>query len=116
MLPSPTKTPTCSSTCNRRGTRSAITPLILSPIASTPGNITAAAAGTEYIGVYLVIAVSAYINIVHKRVTNIAKDIRAIDCWLNEFKDSLSEIKDKLAFLKRGVIALVCNAGLLDIK
>jgi len=39
-----------------------------------------------------------------------------MDCWLNKFKDSLSEIKDKLAFLRHGVIALVYNARLLDIE
>jgi hypothetical protein len=66
--------------------------------------------------VYLVIAISARINIVYKRVTNIAKDVRAIDCRFNKFKDSLSEIKDKLAFLRRSVIALIRNARLLDIK
>jgi len=45
-----------------------------------------------------------------------AKDVQAIDRWFNEFKDSLSEIKDKLAFLRRGIIALVHNAGLPDIE
>ena len=39
-----------------------------------------------------------------------------MDYWLNKFKDSLSKIKDKLAFLKYSVIALIHNAGLLDIK
>jgi hypothetical protein len=33
----------------------------------------------ESIRVYLVIAISARINIVCKRVTNIVKDVRAID-------------------------------------
>jgi len=49
-------------------------------------------------------------------VTEIAKDVRAMDCQLSEFKDSLSEIKDKLRFIKRGITALICNAGLLDIE
>jgi len=115
MLPSPTKTPTRSSTRNRGGTRSAVTPPTLSLIASMPGGA-AAATGIEYVGVYSAITVSVYVDIVYKRVTDIAKDIKAIDCQLNEFKDSLSEIKDKLAFLRHGVIVLVYNAGLLNIK
>ena len=53
---------------------------------------------------------------VREQVTNIAKDIRAIDRWSNEFEDSLSEIKDDLAFLRRGVITLVRNAGLPNIE
>jgi hypothetical protein len=39
-----------------------------------------------------------------------------MDYRLNKFKDTLSEIKDKLAFLRRGVIVLIYNARLLDIK
>ena len=70
----------------------------------------------EYIKVYLEIAVSVYIDIVYKQVTNIAKDVQAIDRQLNKFKESLSEIKDELAFLRRGVITLIRNAGLLNIK
>jgi hypothetical protein len=66
--------------------------------------------------VYSAIAVSARINIVRERVTDMAKDVRAMDRQFNEFKDSLSEIKDELAFLRRGVIALVRNAGLPDIE
>ena len=65
---------------------------------------------------YLAIAVSTRINIVYKRVTNIAKDVRAIDCRFNKFKDSLSKIKDELAFLRYSVIILIYNAGLPDIK
>ena len=49
-------------------------------------------------------------------MTNIVKDVRAIDRRFNNFKDSLSKIKDKLAFLRRGVIILMRNARLLDIK
>ena len=70
----------------------------------------------EYIRVYLAITISTYINIVRKRVTNMAKDIRAIDRQLNKFKDSLSKIKDKLAFLRRSVIILIRNTGLPDIE
>ena len=59
----------------RRVTRSAVT-LTLSPITSTPGGgSNSTAAGTEYIRVYLAIAVSAHIDIVRERVTNIIKDI-----------------------------------------
>ena len=39
-----------------------------------------------------------------------------MDCQLNEFEDSLSEIKDELAFLRCSVIVFVHNAGLLDIE
>jgi hypothetical protein len=66
--------------------------------------------------VYSAIAVSARIDIVRERVTDMAKDVRAMDRRFNEFEDSLSEIKDELAFLRRGVIALVRNAGLPDIE
>ena len=65
---------------------------------------------------YLAITISTRINIIRKQVTNIAKDIRAIDCRFNKFKDSLSKIKDKLTFLRRGVIILIYNTRLLDIE
>jgi len=73
----PIKTPTCSSICGYRGTCSAATSLTLLLIASTLGAaITATAfASMESIRVYLVIAVSVYINIVCKQVTNIVKDV-----------------------------------------
>jgi len=100
---------------NCGGTHFAVAPLTFSPIAGTPGGA-AAAAGTEYVGVYSAIAVSACIDIVCKRVTDITKDVWAIDCQLSELEDFLSEIKDELVFLSHGVIALVHNAGLLDIK
>ena len=70
----------------------------------------------EYIGVYSAITVFIHIDIVCERVTNIVKDIQAINRQLNKFKDSLNEIKDKFIFLRCGVIVLICNAGLLDIK
>jgi len=66
--------------------------------------------------VYLAIAVSARVNMVGKRVTNIAKDIQAIDRRLNEFGDSLSKVKDKLAFLRRSITALIYNTRLPDIE
>jgi len=66
--------------------------------------------------VYLVITISARINIVYKRVTNIAKDVQAINCRFNNFKDSLSKIKDKLVFLRRSIIVLIRNTRLLDIE
>jgi len=56
------------------------------------------------------------VNIVYKQVTNIAKDVWGIDRRFNKFKDSLSEIKDKLAFLRRSVITLIRNTRLPDIK
>jgi len=102
----------------RKGTYSAATSLTLLLIASTLGaaiTITASAS-TGSIRVYLAITISARINIVCKWVTNMAKDIWAIDRQLNEFGDSLSKIKDKLVFLRRGIITLIYNTGLLDIK
>jgi hypothetical protein len=39
-----------------------------------------------------------------------------MDRWFNNFKDSLSEVKDKLAFLRRGIIILIRNARLSDIE
>ena len=65
---------------------------------------------------YLVITISARVNIVYKRVTNIAKDIRAVNCRFNKFKDSLSKIKDKLTFIRRGITILIYNTRLLDIE
>ena len=71
MLPYPAKTSppiktlTCSSMCSYRGTYSAVVPLTLLPIAGILG-ATAAVVGTEYIGVYLAIAVSVCIDIVYK--------------------------------------------------
>ena len=88
-------------------------------IPGTPGtvfNTTATPTGIENIGVYLAIAVFICINIVYKQVTEIVKDIWAIDCQLNRFKDFLSEIKNKLAFIKCGITVLVYNARLLDIE
>ena len=83
-----------------------------------PGTTIAAttSAGAGSVRVYLAIAVSTRINIVYKRVTNIVKDVRAIDRRLNKFKDSLSKIKDELTFLRRSVIVLIYNTRLLDIK
>ena len=123
-MPPPTKTspsiktPTHSSMYGCRGTHSTATPPTLLPIASTPDTavITAASASAGSIRVYLAITISIHINIVYKWVTNIIKNIQAIDRQFNKFKDSLSEIKDNLAFLKRGVIALIYNAGLPDIE
>ena len=71
----PIKTPTRSSTYNRGGTYFIITFLTLLPITSTPGTAATATTNTEYIRVYSAIAISAHIDIVYKRVTNIAKDI-----------------------------------------
>ena len=58
--------------CSCGGTCSAVTPLTLLLIAGKPG---AAAAGREYIGVYLIIAVSVRVDIVCEKVTNMAEDI-----------------------------------------
>ena len=85
------------------------------PITSTLGTA-AASTSTRSIRVYLTITISTRVNIVRERVTNMAKDVQAIDRQFNKFKDSLSKIKDKLAFLRRSVITLVYNAGLPDIE
>ena len=71
----PIKTPTCSSMCNCRSTYFTATPLTLLPIASTLSGSFTTTAGMEYIGVYLAITISICVNIVCKRVTDIAKDI-----------------------------------------
>ena len=60
--------------------------------------------------------VSMYVNIVYKRVTKIAKDIWAMDRRLSGLKDSLSKIKDELAFIRRSITILIYNARLLDIE
>ena len=39
-----------------------------------------------------------------------------MDCQLNKFKDFLSKIKDKLAFLRYSIIVLIHSTKLLDIK
>jgi len=49
-------------------------------------------------------------------VTKIVKDVWAIDCWLNRLKNSLSEIKDELVFIRRSIIIFIYNAGLLNIE
>jgi len=104
---------------SRRGTRSAAAFPTLLLIPSTPGTTsgtTAAPTGTENVGVYSAIAISTRVNIVREQVTKIVKDVWAIDYRFSELKDSLSKIKDKLAFIKRGIIALICNTRLLDIE
>ena len=75
MLPPPIKTPTRSSICNCGGIYFAVASLTLSPITGMLGSATTAAAGIEYIRVYSAIAIFVYVNIVYKRVINIAKDI-----------------------------------------
>ena len=65
---------------------------------------------------YLAIAVSACVNIVYKRVAKVVKDIQAIDYRLSKLKGSLSKIKDKLAFIRRGITTLIRNTRLLDIE
>ena len=114
----PIKTPTCSSMYGYRGIYFIAAHLTLLPIASMLDATiaTTASGGTGSIGVYSVIAISVCIDIVCKWVTDMVKDIQAIDCWFSKFKDFLSEIKDELAFLKYGIIALIYNTGLPNIK
>jgi hypothetical protein len=104
---------------SRKGTRSVAAPPTLSLIPSTPGaasGTTVTPTGTENVGVYSAIAVSARVDIVRERVAEVAKDVRAIDHRLSKLKGSLSEIKDELAFMRRGITALIRNAGLPDIE
>ena len=65
---------------------------------------------------YLIIAISIRVNIVYKRVAKIVKDIWAIDHQLSKLKGSLSKIKDKLMFIRRGITILIYNTRLLDIE
>ena len=103
---------------SRKGTRSVAAPPTLSPIPGMPGAAsgTVTPAGTENIGVYSAIAVSARVDIVRERVAEVAKDVRAIDHRLSKLRGSLGEIKDELAFMRRGITALIRNAGLPDIE
>ena len=104
--------------CSRRGICFAA-PFTLLLIPSTPGaafGTAATPAGMENVGVYSAIAVSARVDIVREQVTEIAKDVRAIDYRLSKLEDSLSEIKDKLAFMRRGITALVRNTRLSDME
>jgi len=66
--------------------------------------------------VYLVIAVSARVNIVYKWVAKVVKDIWAIDHQLSKLRGSLGKIKDKLVFIRRGITILIYNARLPDIE
>ena len=65
---------------------------------------------------YLAIAVSTRIDIICKKVTEITKNGWAIDCWLSELEIFLNKIKNKVAFIRRGIIAFVRNIGLLNIE
>jgi hypothetical protein len=49
-------------------------------------------------------------------VAKVVKDIWAIDNQLSKLKGSLSKIKDKLAFIRRGITTLIRNARLPDIE
>ena len=64
-VPPPIKTLTCSNTHGCRGTYPTIASLTILPIAGMLGAITTTT-NTEYIRVYLAIAISAYVNIVYK--------------------------------------------------
>ena len=48
-------------------------------------------------------------------MTEIVKDVQAIDCWLSKLGDFLSEIKNELTFIRRGITTLIHNARLLNI-
>ena len=115
----PIKTPTYNNTHDCKNTHFAVAPPIFLLIAGMLGATAAATvafANTRNVGVYWAIAVSVCIDIVYKQVVNMAKDVWVMDCQLNEFEDSLNEIKNELVFLKYNVIAFVHNAGLLNIE
>ena len=64
--------------CSRKGTRSATAPPTFSLIPGTPSaapSTLATPTSTENVRIYLAIAVSTHINIVHEQVTKIAKDV-----------------------------------------
>jgi len=76
-LPSP-KTPTYSNMHSYKGIHSTAAPPTLLLIPSTPStafSTITTPTSTENVRVYLAIAVSAYIDIVYKWVTKIAKDV-----------------------------------------
>ena len=113
------KTFTCNNIYSHKGTHFAIAPLIFLLIYSTPGaapSTLITPTSTENIKIYSAITVSARVNIIYKQVTKITKDVQVIDCWLSRLKNSLSEVKDKLTFIRRGITILVYNARLLDIE
>ena len=114
----PPKTPTCSDIRSRKGIRSITAPPTLLLIPSTPSTTSSTITPTsiEDVRVYLVITISAYINIVYKQVAKVVKDIQAIDYQLSKLKGPLSKIKDKLTFIKRSITILIYNARLLDIE
>ena len=49
-------------------------------------------------------------------MAKVVKDIRAMDYRLSKLKNSLSKIKDKLAFIRRSITILIYNVRLLDIE
>jgi len=49
-------------------------------------------------------------------VAKVVKDIWAIGYQLSKLKGSLSKIKDKLIFIRRGITTLIYNTRLLDIE
>ena len=104
--------------CSRRGIRFAASPtlLLIPGTPSTAFSTAATPASIENIRVYLAIAMFTRVNIVCKRVTKIAKDVRAIDYWLSKLENSLNKIKDKLTFIKCSITVLIRNTKLLDIK
>ena len=79
-------------------------------------NTAATPTSIENVKVYLVITISIRVNIAYKQIIEIIKDIQAVDYQLNKLEDSLSEIKDKLAFIRRSITVLVHNTRLLNME
>ena len=71
---SPLKTPTRNNMRSHKGTYFAVTPPTFSTITGIL-NAIVAVTSTEYIRVYSAITVSIYINIVHEKITDMAKDV-----------------------------------------
>ena len=104
--------------CSRRSTCFAAL-FTLSLIPSTPSAVfstTTTPASMENVGVYLAITVFARVDIAYKQVTEIAKDVQAVDYWLSKLEDSLNKIKDELAFIRHSITVLVHNTRLLDME
>ena len=49
-------------------------------------------------------------------MAKVIKDVWAIDNRLSKLKGSLSKIKDKLTFVRRGITILIYNTRVLDME
>ena len=105
--------------CSHKSTCFAAAFFILLLIPGTPSatsGTTATPASMENVKVYSAIAISVHIDIVCKKVTEITKDVWAINHQLSKLENSLSEIKNTVVFIKCGITALIHNTELPDIE